>query len=860
MFSLTVPGPPSDIGAVVEGWTELATSEANHRLRNVSSTNTYRLLGCYARVDQPTTPPPRSAPISLLALVLLSAGLSGCLTGQEGSGGEGLDATIQWTSHGIPHVTAEGWGGLGYGYGYAAARDYLCTIAEEYVTVAGERSRTFGSDGGYSQSSNGQTFTNLESDLFWTLMDENPELIESMADYPDEDLQAVIDGYVAGYNRYLQDTPPADRPEACGDEPWVGEITREDMVRRFNKLSLLASGGFFAPAIVQASPPDGPAAPSPSPSAAVDGGWQDAFPTADRLGVGSNGYAFGSELTANGRGMLLGNPHFPWQGPERFHQLHLTIPGEVDVMGATLHGVPLVLIGFNEHVAWTHTVSTGWRFSIHELTLVPGDPTSYIVDGEVEAMETREVTVDTGDGGNVTHTFYLSRYGPIFDLPVAGGEGPTGVGLRWTADKAYALNDANARNDRAGVQFLRWNQAESFDAFVDALHEVHGIPWVNTIAANPDGRAFYGDISVVPNYDAETIQACNTPVGHALFELMRLPVLDGSRSECAPIQDPRAAQEGILPADEMPSITTEDWLINSNDDHWLPNPEHELTGYSPMIGWGPSERSLRTRMGYVLWQELEAGASEGCELDADVACDQLTIERLQHGLFSNRLYAAEHFLDDVLARTCTPAVALSSDGQVVDLTEACQALSAWDRRATTTSAGLPLFEQFWQATPKTWTVPFDPDDPVHTPRGFLASDPGVRTALADAVVALQGAGIPIDAAAGEARFVERGGERLPLHGARGELGSPSMLVVPFDPDQGYLEPVHGNSYIQAVTWDEDGTPTAEAVLSYSQSPHPDSLHHADQTRLYSQGQWAPLPFTQDEIRADPALESLRLAD
>ena len=49
--------------------------------------------------------------------------------------------------------------------------------------------------------------------------------------------------------------------------------------------------------------------------------------------LGSNACAFGKDVTGNRSGMLLGNPHFPWSGPNRFYEMHLTIPGQMDVMG-----------------------------------------------------------------------------------------------------------------------------------------------------------------------------------------------------------------------------------------------------------------------------------------------------------------------------------------------------------------------------------------------------------------------------------------------------------------------------------------------------------------------------------------------
>ena len=49
-------------------------------------------------------------------------------------------------------------------------------------------------------------------------------------------------------------------------------------------------------------------------------------------------------------------------------------PGKIDVAGGSLLGVPLVLIGHTAHLAWSHTVSTAYRFTPFELTLVPGSP------------------------------------------------------------------------------------------------------------------------------------------------------------------------------------------------------------------------------------------------------------------------------------------------------------------------------------------------------------------------------------------------------------------------------------------------------------------------------------------------------
>ncbi len=67
--------------------------------------------------------------------------------------------------------------------------------------------------------------------------------------------------------------------------------------------------------------------------------------------------------------MVLGNPHFPWRGRYRFEQVQLTIPGTYDVAGASLIGSPVINIGWNRDVAWSHTVSTAYRFTPYEYKL-----------------------------------------------------------------------------------------------------------------------------------------------------------------------------------------------------------------------------------------------------------------------------------------------------------------------------------------------------------------------------------------------------------------------------------------------------------------------------------------------------------
>lgn len=776
---------------------------------------------------------------------------AGCFSRDASQPGD-VRADIRWTAHGIPHVTASDWKGLGLGYGYAFARDNLCTLAEEIVTVNGERSKYFGEGGMRQKGAQGPQLTpfltNLQSDFFFNLYNQNPELLRSVNSSTNQDVHDGLEGFAAGYNEYLERTPKQELPESCRDAAWLRPITYTDLVRRVNKLQLFASGYQFSVMMYDSRPPTSETPLDLTSPAEWD---LSRLPDPTKMGLGSNGYAFGSSMTEGGAGMLLGNPHFPWHGPERFHQVHFTIPDRMDVMGITLFGVPLIVIGFNDQFAWTHTVSTGWRFGLYEVPLVPGDPTSYLFDGETRAMKRYNVNVESVDteGRPVMRSrdYFFTHYGPVISLDLVA-QAPGVQGLSWDANHAYTFRDANAENDRLAEQFLRFDTSRTFDEFLTALDEVVGVPWVNTIAASRDGRAFYGDVSVTPNVSNALMADCNTAVGHALLQYQRLPVLDGSRADCAWIVDERSPQPGIIPPEELPKLERDDYVINSNDSHWLPNPRAPLEGYSAMIGAERAERTGRTRMGYVLLEERLDGTAP-CERDPSVLCTQMTLGRLQDTLFSSRLFYPEIVRDDLVAQACSglTLVPLPS-GRVIDIAPACRTLDAWDLRADLDSKGTALFELFWPRAPRTWTTAFDAADPVNTPRGYLAALPTVRQALAEAAMRLADADIPVDASVRDVRYVIRNGEKIPTHGASDGVGSPSYMNIPFIDKIGFDEVFHGNSYIQTVTWNNQGV-VAETILTYSQSTNPASPYYSDQTRMFSDKQWVSLPFYEADVQA-----------
>jgi len=756
------------------------------------------------------------------ALLGTALGLSATVNAQDKV--EQASAEIRRTQFGVPHIRAESERGLGYGIGYAYAQDNLCLLANEVVTVNAQRSRYFG-----PEQLTVEQRENRASDLFFSWLN-TPQAVSGFWQAQTPQVRQLVEGYVAGYNRALAERKAKGLPEQCSGE-WVRPLTAFDLVKLTRRLLVEGGVGQFAEALAGAQPPKATAQGAvPASTFAVAADRQQRF----ALERGSNALAIGSERSFNGRGMLLANPHFPWVGGMRFYQMHLTIPGKLDVMGAALPGLPVINIGFSQHLAWTHTVDTSKHFTLYRLQLDPQDPTRYLLDGKSVAMSRQTVTVDVkqadGQVSQVSRVVYGSQFGPIVQWPGR---------LDWDNRFAYSLRDANLENDRVLTQWYAMNKAVTLKDLQDAVHRIQGIPWVNTLAVDDQGQSLYMNLSVVPNVGADKLARCSDPRAG-----LQLIVLDGSRSECAWDVDPKAAQKGIYAADKLPQLLRRDFVQNSNDSAWMINPAQPLSGYSPLISQQGQPLGLRARFAL---EQMGRVAKDG----------PVKVDDLQRMVMDDRVYLAEQVMPDLLD-ACTA----DSGPDAGAVAQACAALKAWDRTASLTSGpGFIHFQQIMarlQAMPESWRVAFDPKDPQHTPRGLAIERPpvlkAVREAMSASVQAASAAGLSKDSQWQDIQVTSSGTRQTPIHGGPGELGIYNAIQsVPGA--NGKREVVSGTSYLQVVTFDGHG-PKAEGLLAFSISSDPASPYSADQTQAFSQKQWSVLPFTEQQIKADPHYQAL----
>lgn len=750
------------------------------------------------------------------------------------------EAELVRTTDGVVHVTADTFEDVAFGQGWASGEDRPCDLVDQIIKVRGERAAHFGEE-------------HLDSDIAWLSTGIFDVASEDFAGL-DAEQRGQFEAFVAGWNAHLADAGVEGLTGWCAGADWARPVEAVEVYAYARSLALMASSGAVLDYLVDVEPP---VSDAPADDAVDDSGDESGdelalaaglAPLASRANA-SNGWAIGADRSTDGRGLLVANPHFPWEGSLRFWESHLVVPGELDVYGVQLTGLPGIGIGFTDTFAWTHTVSAGSRFTGYLLDLVEGEPTSYRYGDEVRQMTSRDVRVDVlADDGSTearTVTLWRSHYGPVVDVP----------GLGWTSDTAVTFRDANIGNDEFIPQYLGMIQADSLDELIDA-HRTHGgVPLFNTIAVSADGRAWYADTSATPNLSADAVEAWEqarreNPIV-AIAADSGLVLLDGSDPANEWVEVEGARDPGLVPFDAMPMTERSDYVFNANDSYWLSHATELLTGdFSPLHGRARVQQSDRTRQNARVLDDTSPDGPAGDDGTFDLTeLRDLTVDNASFTAAEQRAAVVER---------CRTTPSIDVDGRAVDLRQACDVLDAWDGRFDLDSAGAPLWDELCGSLD--YATPFDPADPVNTPSGLAAAPPDaadpVLVGLGQAVLTIEGWGASVDVPLGDLQFSDRGGVRVPIHGGGscegitnvvGTGSSTTLEPLPELGDVGY--PVNnGTSFLLAVHLAEDG-PEAYAFLTYSNTGDRDAALFHEATERFSVKDWRAVAITEAAIEA-----------
>ncbi|MEI2790504.1 MAG: penicillin acylase family protein [Steroidobacteraceae bacterium] len=672
------------------------------------------------------------------------------------TGDSRYQADITWTTHGVAHITAEDHGSLGFGQGWACARDQFAAIVDHVVKVRSERARHLG---------RGPLDVHLHTDLAYLALGttRGPRPCRPCSPSPSA---TSSPGTRPASTPGSPSTATDALPAWCRDASWIGPIEPLDLWRVYVDLSIMASGRNLVEYIGSAVPPGGdvtePVPPLPPEPFTAD------------PGLASNAWAFGRAASATGRGMVMANPHFPWWGEGRFWECHLRIPGQLDIYGASLVGTPLRADGLQPTTSAGRTRSRSATASPStKLDLVDGPPDRVPLRRRACGRWTpHRVAVDVlGDDGTVDRRS-SARCGPRTTARCSTCR--CWAGPRRSASPTATPTSTTTASSPRSLAMDTGRRHRT--AFQRAVADHQGLPWVNTLAADREGRAWYVDASTTPKLsDEANARLPREPEDRPHHPARLQPA--AWRCSTGPIPrfewqtDPAAPEPGILAFADLPQIERDDHLFNSNDPYWLPHLEARIAEHPALCGLFHEKLSARTRMNALL-------ASGRGPITPSGPGGTLTRGR-RGGVGAGQPLPARRAPARRRVRRAVPAAWASSRSTAGPPTSGPRPRSS--RRGTVGSTSTPwapscgaellrVVQRRTTGPPPARCSPrrYDPADPVHTPRGLAAApesgpDPLV-VALGRGLHALDAAGIAPDTPLGEVQYVERFGARQPIHG------------------------------------------------------------------------------------------------
>ncbi|HUJ49310.1 MAG TPA: penicillin acylase family protein [Bryobacteraceae bacterium] len=423
-------------------------------------------------------------------------------------------ATVERDALGVPHIAAANWEDAIFLQGYVTAQDRLWQMDALRRLAAGELSEIIGPSA-------------LELDREARRLRMRRMAHEYYQNLTAGD-RAVLAAYARGVNYFIEthrDRLPLEfsllrydpRPWSIEDSLLCGLQMYRNLTttwrEELQKAAMLASGD----------------------RAKVD------FLFPSRIGTefqpGSNAWAISGKHTASGKPILANDPHLEWGIPSTWYQVHLQAPG-LDVIGVSLPGLPCVIIGHNQRIAWG---VTNLGYDVQDLYIEKIDPRTgrYLFRGQLE--QARSEIEWIGVKGQKPQEFrqWVTRHGPV-----SIAEGNRFFALRWSAAEPSSFQ----------YPFLDLNRANNWTEFTAALARFPG-PGQNFVYADVDGNIGYHATGKLPirKYEGD------------------VPV-DGSSGDFE--------WQGFIPFDQLPAFYNppQGWIVTANQDPFPDNYPYSVHG------------------------------------------------------------------------------------------------------------------------------------------------------------------------------------------------------------------------------------------------------------------------------------------
>ncbi len=188
---------------------------------------------------------------------------------------------------------------------------------------------------------------------------------------------------------------------------------------------------------------------------------------------GSNNWVVSGAHTATGKPLLANDTHLGLDVPDIWYTVHLKAP-EWNVQGFALPGVPLVIIGHNQRIAWGFTNSNADVQDVYQEKFDSQDPTLYLDHGKWVHAQVRPEVIHIKGEADQTENVVVTRHGPIV---ARDPDEQRGYALRWTLTEPGGMD--------FGYPML--GHAQNWNDFLEVMRLVHG-PGQNAVYADVDGN------------------------------------------------------------------------------------------------------------------------------------------------------------------------------------------------------------------------------------------------------------------------------------------------------------------------------------------------------------------------------------
>ncbi len=192
-------------------------------------------------------------------------------------------------------------------------------------------------------------------------------------------------------------------------------------------------------------------------------------------GLGSNNWVVSGSKTKSGDPILCGDPHLGLTLPSIWYEMQINTP-ELNAYGVTLPGIPFVIIGFNEFIAWTQTNVGHDVTDLYQMTWKDKTKMEYLYDGEYKKVELRVDEYQVKGLGTIRDTVRYTVWGPVTY------ENPNGM----EDDLAYQWLGHHGSDKNEITTFYELNKARNFDEYYKALN-TYNVPAQNYAFASREG-------------------------------------------------------------------------------------------------------------------------------------------------------------------------------------------------------------------------------------------------------------------------------------------------------------------------------------------------------------------------------------